>query len=123
MFNKLYLIDDNISADSIIICSLLHDVGKAGYYGKQMYIPNSLDDPDTQPQFMYNKSRLEVIHEIVSIQIVSSFIKLNEQEVFAILYHNGLYSPLGETIKGKEQKLQQILHFADMYASRFLESK
>jgi 23S rRNA maturation-related 3'-5' exoribonuclease YhaM len=112
-----------ISKDSVIISSLFHDVGKAGYFGKQMYIPNCLDDPENQPQFMYNKTRLEVMHEIVSIQIVSKFIELNEEETFAILYHNGLYSPLGDSTKGKEQKLQQLLHFADMFASRFLEER
>jgi 23S rRNA maturation-related 3'-5' exoribonuclease YhaM len=111
----------DISYDSIVISALFHDVGKAKYFGKQMYIPNYLDDPETQPQFMYNKSRLNVMHEIVSLQIVSKFINLNEEETFAILYHNGLYSPLGESTKGKEQKLQQLLHFSDMWSSRFLE--
>ena len=114
---------NDISRDSVIISSLFHDAGKAGYFGKQMYIPNCLDEPESQPSFSYNKNRLDVMHEIVSIQIVSNYIQLSEEETFAILYHNGLYSPLGDSTKGKEQKLQQLLHFADMWCSRFIESR
>ena len=30
--------------DSVIIASLLHDLGKCGDYGKQMYVPNMIKD-------------------------------------------------------------------------------
>jgi hypothetical protein len=48
---------------------------------------------------------------------------LTEEEEFGILYHNGMYTALGRDISGKERPLQQVLHFSDMYCSRFVESK
>lgn len=106
--------------DSIVICSLLHDIGKAGQFGKSNYIPN--EDPE-KGAYKSNKDLLFVPHEIRSIAILSKFIELTEEEQFAILYHNGLYTDLGNAIKGKETPLYMILHFADMWASRVVESE
>ena len=103
--------------DSIIICSLLHDLGKAGQFGKQNYIEN--EDPENG-SFKTNKELLYIPHEVRSIAIASQFIELTEEEQFAILYHNGLYGEL-KSIKGNETELYMILHFADMWASRVVE--
>lgn len=104
--------------DSIVICSLLHDIGKAGQFGKPNYIESA--DPVKGP-YATNKDLLFVPHEIRSIAIVSKFIELTEEEQFAILYHNGLYTDLGNAVKGKETPLYMILHFADMWVSRVIE--
>jgi 23S rRNA maturation-related 3'-5' exoribonuclease YhaM len=53
--------------------------------------------------------------------IASKFIELTEEEEFAILYHNGMYVSSGRDIQGKERPLQQLLHFSDMWCSRFVE--
>ncbi len=112
-------------ASSWIIVSLLHDVGKADYRGKPNYVPNYLKSGElsTAKPYETNKDRLYISHEIVSLQIISKYIELTEEEEFAILYHNGLYVASGRDIQGKERPLQQILHFADMYCSRFIEDK
>lgn len=103
--------------DSIIICSLLHDLGKAGQFDKPNYIQN--EDQEKGP-FTTNKDLLFVPHEVRSIAIISKFIPLTEEEQFAILYHNGLYGEL-KGCKGNETPLYMILHFADMWASRVIE--
>ena len=117
--------EENLSIeflDSIVICSLLHDIGKAGQFGKANY-KMQIDGETGETSFATNKDLLFVPHEIRSIAILSKFIELTEEEQFAILYHNGLYTDLGNAVKGKETPLYMILHFADMWASRVVESE
>lgn len=109
--------------DSVTISALLHDLGKAGYHGKPNYVDNILANGkiSTAKPYETNKDRLYISHEIVSLQIASKYIELTEEEEFAILYHNGLYVSSGRDIQGKERPLQQLLHFSDMWCSRFTE--
>ena len=107
-------------ADSIILCSLIHDLGKAGQYGKPNYL-KTIADPENRP-YETNKNLLYIPHEVRSVIIAQQFIELTEDEQFAILYHNGLYGEL-QAIRGKETPLYMILHFADMWASRVTESE
>ncbi len=114
---------EEISEESIAIVALFHDLGKATYFGKPNYVENILKSgkrSDAKP-YETNKERLNIPHEIASIHILAQYIKLTEEETFAIMYHNGLYTPLGYGVKGNETKLYLLLHFADMFASRFVE--
>jgi 23S rRNA maturation-related 3'-5' exoribonuclease YhaM len=118
---------DNLDIDlkSWKIVSLLHDLGKADYRQKPNYIPNVLKGgkvSESKP-FKTNPDRLYIPHEAVSVFIASQFIELTDEEEFAILYHNGMYTSLGRDISGKERPLQQALHFSDMWCSRFIEGK
>ena len=118
-------LDANIPLDSIIICGILHDLGKMGDYGKGNYIANILKSGEQSKSKPYvtNTNLLYVPHEIRSIAIAQRFIELSEDEQFAILYHNGLYTPLGNSYKGKERPLSMALHFADMWCSRVTEAE
>jgi hypothetical protein len=49
------------------------------------------------------------------------FIDLTEEEQHAILFHNGLYTPLGRELTGNETPLSMLVHFSDMWASRVVE--
>jgi 23S rRNA maturation-related 3'-5' exoribonuclease YhaM len=120
------IIDDDFM-NGLIIVSLLHDLGKAGQFGKPNYVPNLVSDKkggyvqsDKKP-YETNKELLAVPHEIRSIQIASQFIELTEDESFAILQHNGMYGDLKYSLQGKETPLQMLLHFADMWCSRVVE--
>lgn len=106
---------------SIIICSLLHDLGKTGQFGKPNYI-RQIDGETGETSFTTNKELLYIPHEVRSIAIASKFINLTEEEQFAILYHNGLYGEL-RSVKNHETPLYMILHFADMWASRVTEKE
>ena len=109
----------NLPWDSVIICGLLHDLGKMGDHGKANYIENVLKTgkvSDSKP-YKTNPELLYVPHEIRSVAIAERFIELTEEEEFAILYHNGMYGALKYDYSGKETPLSMILHFADMWAS------
>jgi 23S rRNA maturation-related 3'-5' exoribonuclease YhaM len=113
----------DFSHEEMVIATLLHDIGKSNYREKPFYVPNILKGgkvSETKP-YETNKDRLFISHEIISLQILSRFMELTEEEEFAILYHNGLYVASGKDIQGKERPLQQLLHFSDMWSSRFIE--
>lgn len=125
----------NLPRESVIICSLLHDIGKMGQYNKPNYVPNMLKGratkANTNPEpyqsttkpYISNPDLFNVPHEVRSIVIISKFIELTEEEQFAILYHNGMYGDLKYQLNGKETSLYMLLHFADMWASRVVETK
>ncbi|WP_341479748.1 HD domain-containing protein [Clostridium beijerinckii] len=123
------------NSHSLVIAALLHDVGKMGQFNKPNYVPNMVKDgrvTKAEPVQKYkiseskpyasNPELLYVDHEIRSIQIISQYLDLTEEESFAILYHNGMYSNLKYALNGKETPLQMIIHFADLWASRVVES-
>lgn len=126
--------DKQISKESVTIASILHDLGKMGQFGKPNYIPNMLKsratkaNPNPAPYqsekkpFVSNPELLYVDHEIRSIQIASQFIQLTEDESYAILNHNGMYSNLKYAYSGKETPLNLIIHWADMWAARVIET-
>lgn len=116
-------LDAGIPLDSIIICGILHDLGKMGDYGKSNYTENFLKSGEQSKSKPYvtNPNLLYVAHEIRSIAIAQRFIELTEDEQFAILYHNGLYTALGNAYKGHETPLSMALHFADLWCSRVTE--
>ena len=126
---------DKKTTDSLIICSLLHDIGKMGQFNKPGYIPNMIKgratkaNPNPEPKqndskpYKVNPELLSVDHEVRSLAIISKYIDLTEEEQQAILWHNGLYGPFKYEIQGKETLLYMILHFADMLASRVVEKE
>jgi 23S rRNA maturation-related 3'-5' exoribonuclease YhaM len=115
----------DIPINSQIIASLLHDLGKAAYHGKPNYVPNILKGGEISKAkpFETNKDLPPFDHAYKSCMIASKFIELTEDEEFAIRYHDGLYVPSGRDIQGKERPLQLLLHFSDMYCSRFIEKE
>ena len=125
----------DIHSDSIIICSLLHDIGKMGQFGKPGYVPNMLKgrstkaNPNPEPKqseskpFKGNPELIFVDHEVRALSIISKYIDLTEEEQLAILWHNGLYGPFKYEIQGKETPLYMLIHFADMWASRVIEKE
>lgn len=112
--------------ESVVIAAALHDLGKMGQFAKANYIPNVLKSgkvSETKP-YTTNPDLLKVSHEIRSVAIASMFIDLTEEEQFAILYHNGLYSNVGRyDLQGSETPLYMIIHFADLWVSRVTETK
>lgn len=116
-------LEHGASRESIILTGLFHDLGKAGDYGKANYIENILKSgkrSEAKP-FERNKALLNIPHEVASVAILNRYIALTEEEAFAILYHNGLYTSIGYGLKGNEKPLQMLLHFADLWASRVVE--
>lgn len=109
--------------DSLIICGILHDLGKMGDHGKANYEPNILKSGarSAAKPFVTNKELIYLPHEIRSTMIAERYIELTESEEAAILWHNGLYGQFKYDIPGKETPLYMVLHWADMWASRVIE--
>lgn len=125
VYDNMVKLNETFKADipnrSIILCGLLHDLGKAGDYGKDNYVPNILKSgklSDAKP-YETNKELLYIPHEVRSIAIAERYIRLTEEEEHAIYYHNGKYTHIGYDLK--ETPLMMILHFADMWCSRVVE--
>lgn len=125
------ILHPEVDKSSVIICALLHDLGKAGQFGKPNYIINMLKgrgknaEPYQSPTKPYigNPDLLYIDHEVRSIQIASRHIDLTEDENWAILMHNGMYGNFKYQIQGKETPLYLLLHMADMWASRVTEKE
>lgn len=129
---KMFFAQD-VPEESLIICALLHDLGKMGQFRKANYIPNMLKgratkaNPNPEPvqseakPYITNPDLLYVDHEVRSVVIASMFIELTEEEQQAILWHNGLYGAFKYEIPGKETPLFLLVHWADMYAARVME--
>ena len=120
--------------NSIIVCALLHDLGKVGDFGQSNYVVNMIKDcrpTKAEPEQKYKQSESNpyktnpnipyVDHEIRSVEYIRKYIELTPDEYQAILWHNGLYGTFKYQIQNKETPLYLILHFADMWASRVVE--
>lgn len=123
--------------DSIVIVSLLHDLGKMGDYGKPYYTEKMVRSKTKNKEtgeydmvrseaepFQVNSDLTNEEHEIRSLTIAGKYIDLTEDEYTAILHHNGLYGKLDSAYGNAnycKTKLAFLLHVADMYASRFME--
>lgn len=131
----LWGLQDIIPEESITICSLLHDIGKMGQFGKFNYVPNMLKgratkaNPNPEPYqsdkkpYVSNPELLYMDHECRALSIISKYIELTEEEQQAILWHNGLYGSFKYQIQGNETPLYMVIHFSDMWASRIIESE
>lgn len=116
---------EQIEINSLKIVALLHDLGKMGDYSKPNYVENILKTgkrSESKP-FETNKELLYVPHEVRSVKIATKFIELTEGEEWAILMHNGLYGDFKYSIQGKETPLYLLLHDADMWAARVIETQ
>lgn len=112
-----------MDTDAVIIASLLHDVGKCGDYGKKYYTANILKSgkPSASKPFKRNSDLLEKNHAVKSAVIVNRYIKLTEDEEFAILHHDGLYEYANKEAWQEPTELLMIVHFADLWCSRVVE--
>lgn len=126
-----------VDRDSIIICALLHDLGKMGDHGKPNYVANYVKSKTKNKEtgeydmvissakpYETNKELTYEEHEIRSLLIAERYIHLTEDEETAILHHNGLYGKLDSSFGNAnycKTKLAFLLHTADMWCSRFVE--
>ncbi|MGD1048324.1 MAG: HD domain-containing protein [Candidatus Krumholzibacteriaceae bacterium] len=104
------LIAPDITDESVIVAALFHDVGKLDYPGKPSALPGDNEPP-----------RRGRRHAVRSLELVSRFIPLTEEEAQAIVAHNGLYPLNGGMVNleyyQKESRLTMILHFADLWTA------
>ena len=113
----------HVSDESCVIVGLLHDLGKCGMPGNPQYIKN--EPTDRQKQFGYpasipyafNTKLTYLSVPIRSIYYVLKFLNLTEEEVQAIVYHDGQYVDDNASVATKEMPLTLMLQFADTWSS------
>lgn len=124
--DALKVSEEEVPHESLVLACLLHDLGKAGDYGKPLYVKNILKSgkqSDAKP-WERSKELTNIPHAIRSVVVAERWIDLTEEEEYAIMYHDGLYDrETGGTavLPGHETKLLLLLHWADMWASRMVE--
>lgn len=120
--------------NSVIIAAGLHDLGKCGRYGSPYYTENMIQDgrpTKKDPVQKYKRSEakpfkisdelLHIDHPLRSVELAARYIDMTEEEEHAIFYHDGAYGSLAYDLKGHEEPIQIIVHFADFWAAQFLE--
>jgi hypothetical protein len=110
------LVAPDIADESVIVAALFHDVGKLDYPGK----PDRPGKPACPPGGG-EPPRPGRRHAVRSLELVSRFIPLSEEEAQAIAAHDGLVPVEGGVVNleyyRKECRLTMILHFADLWTA------
>ncbi len=112
----------DVSKESVVICSLFHDIGKCvTVKGEDIYVPNESQWHREKLGKMYEKNpiiRDGLTHAQRSIRLLSYFeINLTDEEYLAILSHDGIYVEENVVFKNKMNKLALMLHWSDMKAA------
>ena len=116
-----------ISDESCVIVALLHDLGKAGMPGQPQYIKNDPSPkqkaygyPATTP-YRFNKELLYLSVPIRGLYLAASRFPLTEEEVQAIVYHDGQYVEDNRSVATNETPLTLLLQYADTWSGFVLE--
>jgi hypothetical protein len=115
---KLYKFG-NIPRDSIIICSLFHDLGKLGDVDNEFYVPTTERwQIEKGHLYEYNKKITYMNTSLRSLFLLHHFgIKLTQDEYLAIYLHDGQYIDKNKDYSLKEPNLSLIIHQADVAAA------
>lgn len=116
-----------ISDESCVIVALLHDLGKVGMPGNPQYIVN--EPTEKQKQYGYgasfpyrfNNELTYLSVPIRSIYLALPFLTLSEEEVQAIVYHDGQYVDDNKSVATKEAPLTLLLQYADSWSGFVVE--
>jgi len=117
----------HISDESCVIVGLLHDLGKAGMPGNPQYIKNEPTERQKQYgypasiPFAFNTKLTYLSVPIRSVYLVLKYIDLTEDEMQAIVYHDGQYVDDNASVATKETPLTLMLQYADTWSSFVLE--
>lgn len=118
-----------ISDESCVIVALLHDLGKVGMPGNPLYLINEPSTkqirfgyPATVP-YRFNRDLTYLSVPIRSIYLALLYIKLSDEEVQAIVYHDGQYVDDNRSVATKEAPLTLLLQFADLWSGFVVEKE
>lgn len=118
-----------ISEESCVIVSLIHDLGKVGMPGNPQYLINEPSEkqlkygykPDAP--YRFNKDLTYLSVPIRSLFLTSKYIDLTEQEVQAVVYHDGQYVEDNRSVAKNEEPLTLLLQYADSWSGFVVEKK
>ena len=116
-----------VNEESCVIVSLIHDLGKVGMPGNPQYLINEPTEkqqkygykPDAP--YRFNKDLTYLSVPIRSLYLASKHIELTEQEVQAIVYHDGQYVDDNRSVATHEEPLTLLLQYADSWSGFVVE--
>jgi len=116
-----------ITDESCVIVALLHDLGKVGMPGNPQYLINEptakqkqYGYPASIPyRFNYNLTYMSV--PVRSIYLALQYISLTEEEVQAIVYHDGEYVEDNRSCATHEEPLTLLLQYSDSWSGFVIE--
>jgi len=117
----------DISDESCVIVALLHDLGKVGMPGKPQYLINEPSEkqkkygykPDYPYRFNSELTYLSV--PVRSMYLALQHISLTQEEVQAIVYHDGQYVDDNRSCATHEEPLTLLLQYADSWSGFVIE--
>ena len=117
----------DISDESCVIVALLHDLGKVGMPGRPQYLINEPSEKQMKygykPDYPYrfNKELTYLSVPVRSIYLAMKYIDLTEEEVQAIVYHDGQYVEDNRSCATHEAPLMLLLQYADSWSGFVIE--
>ncbi len=112
-----------IDDESCIITALIHDLGKAGMPGNPQYLENEPTPKQKQYGFpasipyRMNESLVYLSVPVRSLYLAIPHISLSEEEVQAVMYHDGQYVDDNKSVATKETPLLLLLQYADTWST------
>jgi len=117
----------DITDESCVIVALLHDLGKVGMPGNPQYIRNEPSEKQKmygyKPDYPYrfNSELVYLSVPVRSIYLALQYISLTEEEVQAIVYHDGQYIEDNRSCATHEKPLTLLLQYADSWSGFVIE--
>ena len=127
LLNLKKVLAPEISDESCVIVALLHDLGKVGMPNKPQYIKVEPSDKQKQhglspyPPYKFNSDLIYLSVPVRSLYLIGGRLSLTEEEVQAIIYHDGQYVEDNRSVAMREEKLTLLLQYADLWSGRILE--
>lgn len=116
-----------IEDESCVIVALLHDLGKVGMPNNPQYIKNQPTEKQkfygysAWPPYKFNYDLTYLSVPVRSLYLIGDKISLSEDEVQAIIYHDGQYVDDNKSVAMHEEKLTLLLQYADFWSSSVTE--
>jgi hypothetical protein len=117
----------HITDESCVIVALLHDLGKTGMPGNPQYLVNEPTDRQKQygypasTPYRFNTDLTYLSVPVRSIYLALRYISLAEEEVQAIVYHDGQYVEDNRSCATHEAPLTLLLQYADSWSGFVIE--
>jgi hypothetical protein len=117
----------DISDESCVIVSLLHDLGKVGMPGNPQYLVNEPTERQKQyghsawTPFKFNNDLTYLSVPVRSLYLALPYLPLTEEETQAIVYHDGQYVDDNHSVAKNECPLTLLLQYADNWCGFVLE--
>ena len=105
-----------ITDESCVIVALLHDLGKVGMPEQPLYLEGG------RYPYSFNRDLVYLSVPVRSLYLALPWIQLNEEEVLAIIYHDGQYVEDNSSAARREEPLTLLLQYADTWSGFILEN-